>query len=421
MTDAWLHPWEAYPPPLLYGMFVVVGLAALAAIGPADAASEYWAPAVPNGNGGGMSTNQFVLHNWATAGAPISVDVWCAGVSAATYSIPAGGVVSHNMPSAIWGSALTSSATCRATSTSDSLSAMLFADVVPSNSDDASQVLLASRLGQEYWVDTEWAGSSFSFFSVVATQPGTVVQITPSVPTRSGPGMPALAAVTWTSGTLSAFQTLHISASGDLTGSHVVANKPVAVFAGHPCLSLGIFAGCDHASDQLIPTEEADARYVACSSGPARSGAPARDRIEIIATAPNTVVTLTPPPPPPGLATFVLPTIGSRRTVIVDQDTLVESNGPKIHVTQFYDDGGSAGSGRTGDAAMIAHIPTTKYRYAHDLYAPAGINWYVSVAMAAGGTATVGTGPGTTVTPWRPVGTSNFVWGPSRSRREHTR
>lgn len=129
------------------------------------------------------------------------------------------------------------------------------------NTTDAMQVFPISALGTDYLVDAAFGTPPpYSFrseFLVVATEDGTVVEITPSVSTAGG--QPANTPFTVN---LNAGQTYQVQASSgtlDLTGTRVRGTaesgvcRPFAVFGGSMC-SVVSCSACDHVCEQMAPT-----------------------------------------------------------------------------------------------------------------------------------------------------------------------
>lgn len=61
---------------------------------------------------------------------------------------------------------------------------------------------------------------------------------------------------------LNKFGSLQLSHQTDLTGTVVVANRPVAVFAGNRCNKLQRFGYCSHLIEQLPPTSDLDSKFI---------------------------------------------------------------------------------------------------------------------------------------------------------------
>lgn len=109
-----------------------------------------------------------------------------------------------------------------------------------------------ASLGTDYLIAAYKAWSLGSQFSVVATQDATTVTIKPSETVGTH-----LVGVPYTIN-LNQGQTYQLNdssvAQGDLTGSEVSANLPIAVFAGDSCaqIPVGVFA-CDTLAEEMLP------------------------------------------------------------------------------------------------------------------------------------------------------------------------
>ncbi len=118
---------------------------------------------------------------------------------------------------------------------------------------DGFLALPLGALGTEYLVmSSSNAAANGSQFAVVATQDNTEVTITPSV-TTSGRAAGSSYSVTLQQG--DTYQLQNFSANGDLSGTVITSNVPVAVFSGHSCDNVPAgTAACDHLVEQLPPT-----------------------------------------------------------------------------------------------------------------------------------------------------------------------
>lgn len=97
---------------------------------------------------------------------------------------------------------------------------------------------------------------------MIGTQDGTTITITPAVnvhKAEKGTVPPAITAGTKSAAiTVNAFDVLQISPQimdADLSGSLIEADKPIAVFGGHPCANVPTsqWFACDHVEEQILP------------------------------------------------------------------------------------------------------------------------------------------------------------------------
>jgi len=104
-------------------------------------------------------------------------------------------------------------------------------------------------LGTDYYV-MSYASTGYngSEFAVVATQATTTITITPAAAGATKPAGTAFTVV------LNAGETYQLQnpANADMTGTHVTADKPVAVFSGHRCTDVPSGVGyCDYLVEEL--------------------------------------------------------------------------------------------------------------------------------------------------------------------------
>lgn len=122
---------------------------------------------------------------------------------------------------------------------------------------DTFLALPVSVLGTEYRTVgyTKVSPEFLSSFSIVATEDGTEIAITPSVTTSTDRPARTPFSIRLRKGDVytvaSRFESI---GSCDLTGSHIIANKKIAVFSGHNCAYVPPKVdACNHLVEQLPP------------------------------------------------------------------------------------------------------------------------------------------------------------------------
>ncbi len=293
-------------------------------------------------------------------------------------------------------------------------------------SNDASLLLPTTAIGNDYYVMTR--GQTFDllkgYLTVVGAHPQpTEVTVTVTAKTLAGDGIPAMQPGDTFTTTLKQFEVLNIETDfvgADLTGSRVVADRPVVVFGGSeaanaPSTSLcdkvtntcmqdsSVSCACppdnpdcsqddlcsqfitccaDHLEMQMFPISAWGTEYVAVRSFPRNAE---KDVWRLLAASPGTVVTLDPP-----VAT--VPTLGPGEWYEFesDGDFLIQSSEP-ILVGQFLAAQDAPVPGRhpndagTGDPAFILIAPTRQFRDNYAFIAPNKYAFdYVSIAAPEG-------------------------------------
>jgi hypothetical protein len=108
------------------------------------------------------------------------------------------------------------------------------------------------------------SGSSSTSMDIVASQDGTNVTILPNVDIMAGGGVPAATANTPATYMLNAGETLQVTQVQEITGSPIQSDKPIGLFAGHPCLNVPVGQPyCDHAEQQIPPVQALGHEYMA--------------------------------------------------------------------------------------------------------------------------------------------------------------
>ncbi|HEY0764376.1 MAG TPA: PKD domain-containing protein [Pyrinomonadaceae bacterium] len=152
-----------------------------------------------------------------------------------------------------------------------------------------------SVLGTEY-INLGYKNGTLagSFFSLVATADGTTVDITPSedVQTTGSVGPILLKGSTPYRINLNQGQTYLLvgrSATGDLSGSTISANKPIAVFGGHACTNIpSNSVACNHLIEQLPSIDKWGTSFLTVPLATRTGG----DTIRVIASRDNTHVSI---------------------------------------------------------------------------------------------------------------------------------
>lgn len=173
-------------------------------------------------------------------------------------------------------------------------------------SNDASLLIPANTFGREYIVMSRLqfegggpvAGTTIpyrGFVSVVAAAPQTTVTVVPSTRTQAGTNMATMMAGQSYTYSLEPYQVLNIKSDldkGDLTGTLITADKPIAVFGGHEAALSGQVCCADHLEHQLYPVATWGTTYLAARSFPRQLE---QDYWRIIASDNGTTVSFDPP------------------------------------------------------------------------------------------------------------------------------
>jgi hypothetical protein len=153
---------------------------------------------------------------------------------------------------------------------------------------DAYTGIPVAALGTRYRVISYPSISSgtanASQFAIAGTRDGTIVTITPSVGAGARvAGVP----YTLTLNRLQSYQLQATSAGADLTGTLIVADKPIAVFSGHACgnVPVGVSA-CDHMIEQVPSVDTWGTSFVTVSLQTRLNG----DIIRILANEDDTMI-----------------------------------------------------------------------------------------------------------------------------------
>jgi hypothetical protein len=235
-------------------------------------------------------------------------------------------------------------------------------------SNDASLLLPTNTLDKEYIVLNYRGGvapASYPTYStIVAVEPGvTQVTYTSTVTTNSG-SLGSISATKSKTVQLNQFQILNIeNSSGESSGSRVVANKKVAVFAGAVCTNIPEGKTyCDHIEEQLFPLQIWGKNYNAVKTRPRDKE---YDVWRIIAQKNNTKVTLS----SPLNQTFTL-NAGEFKEISTTESFQITADNP-VMVGQFMVGSQLVYSKADyGDPSYIMNVPYEQYRTSYDFLVP---------------------------------------------------
>jgi hypothetical protein len=249
-------------------------------------------------------------------------------------------------------------------------------DISYSYTNDASLLLPVNALTGTYvipsWPFFLYADNPYpSMMTIVATEDDTSVAVTPRA-TAGGGDLGIFTANVLTTVTLNDGDALELlSGVGDLTGSLVEADKPIAIIAGHYATNIPTNMGSqDHLEEQVFPVETLSNSYVVAS--PAVPDLPGgKERfVRVIAAQDDTTITYEPDIPSVGTS---LASVGDFIEIPQHVDDHLITADKKIIVVEYMESG-YAGlppeSDSIGDPAMALAVATDQYRTSYLFHAP---------------------------------------------------
>lgn len=234
------------------------------------------------------------------------------------------------------------------------------------SSADAALIFPTESLGKEYYtmcytpifiMPTSWPNSKNSEFLIVAAVDNTLVEITPSVVTDGGKPSDTKFSITLSQGEVYQVQSANsqnLTGQGDLTGSYIKSNQPIAVFSGSFSTSIPFGVCCyDHLYEQIPPLQTWGKKFIAVPLK-SRYG----DTYRILAAVDNTTVKIGNKPP-------ITLNMGEFYEFILlnSESSLIESNNP-ILLAQYSNsrDYDSAYTNGDGDPFMVIVSPVNQTR-----------------------------------------------------------
>ena len=173
------------------------------------------------------------------------------------------------------------------------------------SSADAALIFPTESLGKEYYtmcytpsfsMTSQGPNSKNSEFLVVAVIDNTLIEIIPSVVTDGGKPSDTKFSITLNQGEVYQVQSANLQnliGQGDLTGSYIKSNQPIAVFSGSFSTSIPSGVCCyDHLYEQIPPLQTWGKKFIAVPLK-SRYG----DTYRILAAVDNTTVKIGNKPP----------------------------------------------------------------------------------------------------------------------------
>lgn len=165
--------------------------------------------------------------------------------------------------------------------------------------------------------------------------------------------------------TLNRLQTYQIESRLDLTGSQIVSNKPLSVFAGHRCANVphGIRT-CDHLFEQIPPTSTWGRHFLLIPSDSVSRISP--EWYRVVSSKPFTTVLMTcyllaDSQSSPTTQTYNITDVGGFKEFQVDRNKYCYLLADEPVLVMQYAYGASANSNNWGDPFMMMVIPIEEY------------------------------------------------------------
>jgi hypothetical protein len=248
------------------------------------------------------------------------------------------------------------------------------------------------------------------FYAITASQDNTVVTLNPSITGRwvvAGAGVAANGSGTITLNTGDVLQVLSASGGGspdssDLTGTGVLASKPVQVIAGHDCTNIPYYVGaCDHLEDSMLPIETLSGTYIVAA--PWIAAGTLKNRVVRVIGVDNSA-TLQFDPPQAGAPSTIL--AGQYVELPPSQTSYRITSDHKILVAQYME--GQLAGGNAGDPSMALAVPVEQYRSSYRFFASTSYDAsFVDITAPTGATVTLD-GVRVGATAFATVGTSGY-------------
>lgn len=189
----------------------------------------------------------------------------------------------------------------------------------------------------------------------------------------------------------------------DLSGSHVTADKPVQVFAGHDCANIPYqWPACDHMEETMLPTDALSTRVAVTAPAYPPGGALATF-VRILSADASNAITFDPP-----ITTGFTLAEGEWRDVGPLTEAVQITGTKRVLVAQYMPGADYAGDRRYGDPSESVAIPVKQYRSQYTFLAsPTFPETYVDI-IAPGGLSVLLDGKEVPKKDFKAIGTSGL-------------
>ncbi|MEK6606460.1 MAG: IgGFc-binding protein [Myxococcota bacterium] len=258
------------------------------------------------------------------------------------------------------------------------------------SSSGATILMPKAALDLEYYAVTlPQSGAERGWVSVVAMEDDTTVTLRASDATVAGGDVEALGPGESTDATLQDGDVLQVAsaaAGDDLSGTKVLADKPVAVFAGNECGNTGGdgggFGACDHTEEEMMPVVTWGQEFVAARvDHPDQQYSNPDDAVtwKIVASKDDTNVTFEAGPDvtglPPGVVTLDTGSVAAFRTTGTGGNFTINAT-EAVQVVQFME----------GEVVAIVVVPKEQYLPDYVFLAPPFFRDTLVIARQSGTT-----------------------------------
>jgi hypothetical protein len=254
------------------------------------------------------------------------------------------------------------------------------------------------------------------FIQIVASQPNTMVSISPTAAITGGTGIPATAQGATGMYMLSApGDYLQFTQAGELTGSPILASQPVGVWGGATCLNIDVGdSACDSSHQQLFPVKTLGHEYLAARYRDRWPGTPESTPWRIVGAVSGTTLTYQPATPNGAPTTLSVGQVATFWTIAPFIVTSQDEQHP-FYMSAHMTGGGrvdqTGGSDGRGDPEFVNVLPPEEWLASYVFFTDPtypetnlvfsrkkGPSGFADVTMDCGSSGT------SVVTGWLPVG-----------------